>query len=142
MLKESTNGPVVNDDEAQLRHLIQLVNGAENHWSEAKDGYLLFFHIQVPPRTHARSNWVKDEPQILRVNVYHLKPHVNESKPVEWVTSFPSASPQVKAAQYDNQFRGKVEEVLVQQHGFTIETLVALVQSRINHLERHPLPVS
>jgi hypothetical protein len=135
------DGGLVENGEEEFRHLIELVHGAENKWSERADGYLVFFHIRVPLKTDTQAKAVKGQPQILRASVYHLKPHVNESKPVEWATSFPSASPQGVAASLDNQFRGKVEEVLV-QHGFTIETLVALVKSRISHLERHPLPVS
>jgi hypothetical protein len=119
VLKESTNGPVVNDDEAQFRHLIQLVNDADNHWSEAKDGYLLFFHIRVPTRTDARVKTVKGQPQILRASVYHLEPHVNGSKPVKRVETFPSASAVGKAAQMNNQFHAKVKALLAERE-FTL----------------------
>jgi hypothetical protein len=140
MLRDRDGGLVVNDEE-QFRHLIESVHAAEKVWSERTDGYLSFFHILVP--TQSRSGAIKDVPQLKRAIVYHFQSHKDKSKTVKWVASFPSGSAVGPAAQYGSLFRGKVEEVLVQQHGFTIvQTLAALVQSRINHLERHPLPVS
>jgi hypothetical protein len=119
VLKDRINGLVVKDDEAQFRHLIQPVHGAENKWSAETNGYLVFFHIRVPLKPDASKNWVKGEPQILRASVYHLEPHAGKSKPVERVESFPSASAVGKAAQMSNQFHGKVKALLAERE-FTL----------------------
>jgi hypothetical protein len=70
--------PVLNKpktDEAQFRHLIRRCPDNRKKWFEEEVGYLLFFHIRMPPVTKRETVPPRhgDQPQILRAIVYRFE---------------------------------------------------------------------